>query len=339
MRTYQIHVVEEFIRSKVGENLETCEDGLLVTPDYACVVDGATSVTGGRWTKDNLTEGQWAARILLNGVKNLSSDCTPREIVDKLTKLLRKAYQEEGVLDLMATKPEERATASMILFSRKLKKLICVGDCQAAFLNQSGELFQIIQPHKHNDEVMSLARCMFLQLEIARGQTVEELLKSSSDPGRDFVTPLRVGQRLFQNNPKAPIPYQYWVLDGFPVADIGIEVFDVPRKTTQIILATDGYRSLYSTLQETEKKLQSLLKADPLVMNIYRSTKGVRPGAESFDDRTYLRIEIGQKGIDVQPVLALVVAVMSVLLVAWKIGLFFPLPLLASHSTSNNYEP
>ena len=309
-----MRLVEQSIRSKAGINLATCEDDLVVTNDFACVVDGATSVTGGRWTSAQITGGQWASRILIDGVKNLRPTCSAREAVDQLTRCIQGAYRsEEGVLETMENKPEERATASMMLYSKHLNQLICVGDCQAALIDASGKIFRVIQPVKHNDVVMSQARCMFLQLELSRGKTVEELRKIP-DVGREFIEPLRKGQRLFQNNPTAHPLYQYWVMDGFPVLDKGIEIHDLPRRTRQIILASDGYPKLYSTLEETETELRSILDKDPLLMDLCMGTKGVRPGADSFDDRTYLRIDVSGRASALQPFTATLLAIGSVLL-------------------------
>lgn len=306
-------MIEQYIRSKAGIDLKTCEDDFAVTADFCCVVDGATSVTGGRWTSASITGGQWASRILIRGVKNLPPTCTPREAVDLLTECIHSAYRsEEGVLDIMDNDPEERATASMVLYSRHLDQLVCVGDCQAALIDKDGKIFQVIQPEKFNDVVMSQARCMFLQLEIANGATKESLLQANADPGRVYIEPLRKGQRKFQNNPKAPHPYQYWVMDGYPVSDKGIAIVKIPRKTRQIVLASDGYPKLFPTLEKTEMELKSILDKDPLLMNEVMGTKGVRPGAESFDDRTYLRVDLGKSSF--RPSTATFVAISSMVL-------------------------
>ena len=292
--TLNMRVVEQFIRSKKGIDLSSCEDGLVITNDFVGVVDGATSVTGRRWTKEQITGGQWVARILIDGIKNLPPKSCARHLIDELTGCVQSAYRsEDSVFELMEKEPEERAAASLILYSKHLNKLVCVGDCQAALIGRSGKIFRVIQPVKHNDEVMSQARSMFLQLELARGRTVDQL-RGMTDVGREFIEPLRKGQRLVQNNPKAHPLYQYWVLDGFPVSDNGIKVYDVPSHTRQIVLASDGYPTLYSTLRETESVLESLLERDPLLIDLYRSTKGVVLGSESFDDRTYLRFEVNR---------------------------------------------
>jgi len=45
-------------------------------------------------------------------------------------------------------------------------------------------------------------------------------------------------------------------------------------------------------LEETEERLRGVIERDPLMMREFPGTKGVMEGMESFDDRTYLRIEL-----------------------------------------------
>jgi glycerophosphoryl diester phosphodiesterase len=69
---------------------------------------------------------------------------------------------------------------------------------------------------------------------------------------------------------KAPALYRYWA--------------------NKIILASDGYQRLLSTLKEMEEHLQKLRREDPVIIDQYMAAKGVCEDAKSFDDRTYLRI-------------------------------------------------
>ena len=298
-------VLEHFLRSKVGLDLSSCEDAWRVTSQFACVVDGATSATGRTWTEQKWTSGKWAAEVLVRHVEAMSengSDSTtaslppsPRAVIHELSHALHTAYEQEGVLDIMQTHPAERPTASMVLYAPAWKQLVIVGDCQACLLSHQGDIVQRIQPTKYNDQVMAQARSMYLQLALAQGHvTQEQLLKDVDDPGRQFIEPLRTQQKIFQNNLAAPLPYRYWALDGFPIdEDSGMEIHPVPPDTAQIILASDGYPQLFSTLHETETYLQELIRKDPLLIHHpHLSTKGVRPGCESFDDRTYVRIEL-----------------------------------------------
>jgi len=60
-------------------------------------------------------------------------------------------------------------------------------------------------------------------------------------------------------------------------------------KSHEIVLASDGYPFLKSTLEASEKALEELLKHDPQCVNSFIATKGLVEGNKSFDDRTYIR--------------------------------------------------
>ena len=60
-----------------------------------------------------------------------------------------------------------------------------------------------------------------------------------------------------------------------------------------VVLASDGYPLLRPTLQQSEQDLDRLLKEDPQCCRLYESTKGLKPGNKSFDDRTYVRFQAG----------------------------------------------
>jgi len=59
-----------------------------------------------------------------------------------------------------------------------------------------------------------------------------------------------------------------------------------------LVLATDGYPVLMPNLKDSEQALHQLLLEDPLCIGPLLGTKGMRPGNKSFDDRTYLKLEI-----------------------------------------------
>jgi glycerophosphoryl diester phosphodiesterase len=286
-----MQVVEHELRSKAGRSLDDCEDGFVVTPTFACVVDGATSPTGRRWTTAQLTGGQWAARILCRAVEEeLAEEMSPSVIVAALTESLHKAYQQEpGASQVMQERPEERATASLALYSNQLRKVIVVGDCQVALVDERGQIVQHHQPARYVDTVTSEARAMFWQAE----RLTSENNEMNGDPGRDLIHPLLVRQRRFQNNKDAPAPYRYWAMDGFPIDAEGIQVLVVSDSVKEVILASDGYPTLYPTLQETEWHLRKIITEDPMmILDRHKAAKGVLKGAESFDDRTYLRIKL-----------------------------------------------
>ena len=72
-----------------------------------------------------------------------------------------------------------------------------------------------------------------------------------------------------------------------------IKVIHLSEGKHEIILASDGYPLLRPTLQQSEQDLDRLLKEDPQCCRLYESTKGLKPGNKSFDDRTYVRFQAG----------------------------------------------
>ncbi len=142
---------------------------------------------------------------------------------------------------------------------------------------------------KDGDKIAADARSLFLEAEIAHGKTIEELMQH--DTGRDFIIPLLKQQMIFQNKPSTG---QYWfaVLDGFDVPAEGLHIVKLPEETETIILASDGYPYLKTSLEETERTLQEILRDDPLLFRKYKSTKGITEGNISYDDRSYVKLII-----------------------------------------------
>jgi hypothetical protein len=271
-------VIEQFLVAKTG-HAETCEDELVITPHFVAVIDGATSKTERRW--DGLTGGRMAAQLIKAAFAHLEPDVTARQAVNMLTSAIHTRYKQDDLLETVQADPTQRMVASFVAFSLTRHEIWMVGDCQC-LLNQ-----QLVTNGKAIDAITANARSMFLETEIARGKTLAELLQN--DTGREFIRPLLERQMTFQNNPAAG---QYWfaVIDGFMVPDDGVHVFSLPAATQSIVLASDGYPFLQDTLEASEQALQALLQDDPLLFRMYKSTKGIRQGNFSFDDRTYVKL-------------------------------------------------
>ena len=113
------------------------------------------------------------------------------------------------------------------------------------------------------------------------------------DPGRAFIYPFLQQQAVLQNNPKKGQLYSFPVFDGFPIQMEQVKIFQV-GDDREIILSSDGYPHLFSTLRASECYLMNILDNDPLCMRLYKSTKGIKKGNFSFDDRSYLKIRINR---------------------------------------------
>jgi hypothetical protein len=69
-------------------------------------------------------------------------------------------------------------------------------------------------------------------------------------------------------------------------------VIPVPPNARSLVLASDGYPEVLPTLRESENLLASIREADPLLIDRQLSARGIPPGREWYDDRTYLRLEL-----------------------------------------------
>ena len=81
-------------------------------------------------------------------------------------------------------------------------------------------------------------------------------------------------------------------MDGYSIDSKHIKVHKISESDFTIILASDGYPEVFNTLQESEDYLDYILKNDPLCYRIFKSTKGLKKGNLSFDDRAYVKIEL-----------------------------------------------
>ena len=158
-----------------------------------------------------------------------------------------------------------------------------MGDCQCIIDNlySSNE--------KEIDAIMADVRAVVNEVALLGGATMKDL--ESHDPGREFIYPFLQKQALLQNCPIQGQPFSFSVFDGFPVQMEQVKVFPV-GDAKEVVLASDGYPHLYSTLYASECYLADILEKDPLCIRLYKSTKGIQEGNCSFDDRAYLKIRI-----------------------------------------------
>jgi len=280
--------VSEFIAAKDG-NPQNCEDAIIVTASFACVVDGATSKTKRMW--EGKTGGQKAAQIICETLDSIPKNKVVNkvELFGLFTEKIGELYRRhDDLYETVKKNSWERMIASVVVYSKQHRQVWMVGDCQCLI---DGKLFP--NP-KEVDRVLAETRAFVLELEILKDRDTTEAEKITelrwNDPGRAFIYPLLAEQSYFQNSPE-PNAYSYGVIDGFPLNERYIKTIDVGN-AEYIVLASDGYPQLFPTLEETEANLKSLLAEDPLCFRRLKSTKGVLPGNDSYDDRAYLKLKL-----------------------------------------------
>ena len=285
-------IIESSIIGK--KSPEACEDGMVVTDDFIAVIDGSTSKTPKHLNPD-MKNGRYAMMLISEYIREeLKADASVDEFCQGVTAYIyNKVYEKLGVEERLKKHPEERLTASAILYSRIRNEVWMVGDCQAII---DGKLYENGKPYEEK---------------IARKRV--ELIEQGFSPAeaRKQIEPLLIKAMLSGQN------QTYTVIDGFPIYREGVKVVSVsdsssvqdsvpasdsvpcsdsasasdtiPSSSSEIVLASDGYPFLKPTLAGSEAALAEQIANDPQNIHSFIATKGIVEGNKSFDDRTYIR--------------------------------------------------
>ena len=291
-------IIESCIIGK--KSPEACEDGMVVTDDFIAVIDGSTSKTPKHLNPD-MKNGRYAMMLISEYIREeLKTDASVDEFCQGVTAYIyNKVYEKLGVEERLKEHPEERLTASAILYSRTRNEVWMVGDCQAII---DGKLYENGKPYEEK---------------IARKRV--ELIAQGLSPAeaRKQIEPLLIEAMLSGQN------QTYTVIDGFPIYREGVKVVSVsdsssvqdsvsssdscsvqdpvscsgsasasdtiPSSSSEIVLASDGYPFLKPTLAASEAALAEQIANDPQNIHSFIATKGIVEGNKSFDDRTYIR--------------------------------------------------
>lgn len=261
---------------------DLCEDGFIVTPHYAVVIDGVTTKTDMDFA--GRTSGRYLMELIKYCIPHMEEQLNAGEFVDALSAYIRDDYTHQGWLELLSRQPLLRPAASMLVYSNARRELWFYGDCKALI---DGVQYD---NDKYIDKVMLQARKLFIEGELLAGKSVEAIREE--DAGRQFIEPLLKIQQLFQNDGGGSV-FSYSAVDGFAYRHNDIQILNIADGVEELVLATDGYMSVKETAQETEAVLQEALAKDPLAIEQFLGFSTCKPGLLAYDDRTYLRIKIG----------------------------------------------
>ena len=126
---------------------EACEDGLVITDNFIAVIDGSTSKTPKHLSPD-MKNGRYAMMLISEYIQQeLKSDASVDDFCQGITTYIyNKVYQPMGITEQLRLHPEERLTASAIIYSQQRKEVWMVGDCQAII---GGKLYDNSKPYEH----------------------------------------------------------------------------------------------------------------------------------------------------------------------------------------------
>jgi len=273
-------IEEQFIQSRTGRE-EDNEDLIYTSEHFIAVVDGATSKTGKKWHGE--TGGKIAARLIKDALESMPRALSAGQAVDRMNEMFVDFYRRNDLLAAATHDPGYRIAAALAGVNLFRQEVWLIGDCQVMLGDQH------LSTRLKSDLVLSEVRALALEMELLKGTTIDDLRKV--DAGRALIMPLLRGQAWFQNNLLSG-EYFYAAIDGFPIPEEGIIIEKISPDVDCIILATDGYPQLCSSLEASERVLQEILSRDPLVFRIHKTTKGMMHGNISYDDRAYVKIKL-----------------------------------------------
>lgn len=267
-----IKIIEKSVIGKRNE--AECEDGIIVNDNFVAVIDGSTSKTPNR-VNDAMSNGKYCTELVKQYISNMPEYTDLPSFCEGITQYIHSTYKAFNIdIKRLECHPEERLTASAAIYSRHFRQIWLVGDCQCI----ADGLYH--DNSKPQEKVWADKRSSFLLQAMKQGLTVEEV--QSNDPGRKHIL-----QDLTESCKRQNIDYA--VIDGFSIPFEKVKVTEVANSNESIILASDGYPFLKSTLAESESALEALLRDDPLCIHDFKATKGLVKGNKSFDDRSYIR--------------------------------------------------
>ena len=263
-----VKVLEIFSKSKDGIESHS-GDAVLVSENYLAVIDGATPKGTRLW---NGQKGDAFVSEFIKGViEKMPSDLLATEAIAKINDSVREIYIKYGT-SYEELLPEERLQASLVIYSVKRREIWSFGDCKFKVNTKNYDTT------RHADKLLSDLRALYTELARIEGKATDQ------DVGREAIMPL-LKKVIGLANAKGTFGYD--AINGGPVNPKNTEVIKL-NEGDFVVLASDGYPELFDTLEKTENNLFTLLKKDPNCINELRSTKGLKKGNESYDDRSYV---------------------------------------------------
>lgn len=251
------------------------EDAICESEWCIAVIDGHSNCCPN--PIDSRTSGQYLVQAGCVALNEMSPDTRPDEVVPALSRAI------EPIGRRFAPDSRERPGFVFEMLLTKYDTIVRVGDCQ--YLIDGRGINHGMEAERLNARL----RCLKLRRLLAEGFSRESLC--SEDPTRPFIKKrIAQWQKRFRNadDPR----FGFGVINGAEVPERFREIIPLTGSEKSIIFSSDGYPEwvLADSLEETEERLQELLRNDPLCIERWPSVRGLAPGADRTDDCTYVRM-------------------------------------------------
>ena len=232
-----------------------------------------------------MSNGRYAMQLISRYIRRMPANSSCHDFCRGVTAYIFRRYQypllpsltPKSRIQRLLDHPEERLTASAIVYSRVRREVWMIGDCQCL---ANGAYYDNPKPY---EQQLAELRAKRVQELLNEGMTVDQQLEH--DPAREVVIAPLLETMKQQNKTFA-------VIDGFRIAEQYVPVYQLDFHPWELVFASDGYPRLAGTLEETERLLDEQRRNDPLNIGEFKATKAFIKGNNSFDDRTYVRFTV-----------------------------------------------
>lgn len=269
-----IQPIESKTVAKCGDDRGN-HDGLAVTENYIAVFDALQARGWRAW--DGLPAGVFARKIMVSTLEELDGELDAQSVIraleEKLASETARCAQEMKD-DQIYAYPQSRA----LIYSVARREIWRLGDSPFCI---DGELnYQRSEGYEKAAETRAEVMERFLANSLS---DLKDLV--NTDYGRSSAMDEIIAEEKRADGVET--------LSGRPGVDLdtlfgNIEVFPV-KPGSEVILASDGYPRILSTLEESEKWLEDERARDPLFVHDYKALAGAKDEETGYDDRTYVR--------------------------------------------------
>ena len=225
-----------------------------------------------------MSNGRYAMLLVSHYIRRMPADISCQQFCKGVTRTIARHYWLRFPKQRMVEHPEERLTASAVIYSRRRHEVWLVGDCHCLIGHQYYD-----NPKPYEQQLAEMRTQKVREL-LDAGVPQHDLLQAH-DPAREVMIPTMLKVMKNQN-------ITYAVIDGFPIPQQLVPVITLDFQPWEIVLASDGYPFLAPSLAETEALLASQRQNDPLNIGTFKATKAFVEGNNSFDDRSYIRFQV-----------------------------------------------
>lgn len=269
--SYGFEVVENYLAA--ANPAEQPEHRIVVHDHFAALVSGAC--VGSQPPVEGEAPAQFATRVIAKAIRTLGPGTGPNRFTTRLTNVLGAAIEAKGIDDNLIW-----PAASVVCLSAPRREIWRIGTSSVA-INE-----KVHYGTKTAHQAANAFRAVVNAANVEKGMPVSAIRRD--DPGSVAAQPIYDAQPYLINKTGQ---WGYGAINGEPVPNAFLEVFELPPGPCSVILASAGFPEIAPTLGQTLHRLEILQEEDPAgIDRLWMMGSALAPGNRSMQDLAYLSL-------------------------------------------------